>query len=126
MTLFLPFFSLFSPLYARSLYLFFCLFLSQSEPLFISLSLSLSLSLCLTVRDSDPIKIFINISFPSLHVCSISNSLMSTRQCIRSVYAYDWSSIFLNHCSVVMFLYFCGFLTAIEISSFHLSHLSCL
>ena len=58
-----------------------------------------------------------------LYVYFISNSLMNSRQCTRSVYAYDWSSIFLNHCSLLMFLYFCGFLTSIEISRFHLPSL---
>ena len=57
---------------------------------------------------------FINISFLLLQVYSISNSLMNTRQCTRSVYAYDWSSILLNHCSLLMCLHFCGFLTSIE------------
>ena len=52
------------------------------------------------------------MSFLYLHVISSPDSFMNTRQCTRSVYAYDWSSIILNHCSLLMFLYFCSFLTS--------------
>ena len=33
----------------------------------------------------------------------MSNSLLNSRQCTRSVYTCDWSSHFLNHCSLLMF-----------------------
>ena len=58
------------------------------------------------------------MSFLFIHVISIPNSLRNTRQCTLSVYNYDWSSIFLNHCSLLMYLYFCGFLTSIKIKRF--------
>ena len=53
------------------------------------------------------------MSFLYLHLFSSPSSFMNTRQCTRSVYAYDWSSSFLNYCSLLMFLYFCGFLTSV-------------
>ena len=53
------------------------------------------------------------MSFLYFHVFSSPSSFMNTRQCTPSVYAYDWSSSFLNHCSLLMFLYFCGFLTSV-------------
>ena len=49
--------------------------------------------------------------FLYLHVISIPNSFVKTCQCTRSVYASGLP--FFNHCSLLLFLYFFGFLTSV-------------